>query len=54
MKPHRALTAQVELIRLPLATNGTNGTNGTNNIDQHPVHSHLAFQRIYFGISLLG
>lgn len=51
MKPHRALTAQVELIRLPLATNGTNGT---NNIDQHPVHSHLAFQRIYFGISLLG
>jgi hypothetical protein len=48
MKPHRALTAQVEIIRSPLATNGT------NNLDQHPVHNHLALQRIYFGISLFG
>ena len=48
MKPHRALTAQVEIIRSPLATNGT------NNLDQHPAHNHLALQRIYFGISLFG
>lgn len=51
MKPHRVLTAQVALIRLPLATKGTKGT---NDLDQHPVHNHLASQRIYFGISLLG